>query len=90
MDNKLIFVLARKHTIAFNSDSVIHRGHDGGSYRLMSPIFDQEPKKTSEDGIDKAECSHCVLTGKRRTKLWLHLIRHSGGRADETAGTRVI
>ena len=44
MDNKLIFVLACEHTIAFNSDSVIHRGHGGGSYRLMSPIFDQEPK----------------------------------------------
>jgi len=43
MDDELIFLLAREHTIAFNSDSVTHRGHDGGSNRLMSPIFDQEP-----------------------------------------------
>ena len=44
VDLKLILALAMEHPIAFNSDSVIHRGHDGGSPRLMSPFFDQEPK----------------------------------------------
>ena len=37
---ELILALAFEQPIALNSDSVIHRGHDGGLYRLMSPIFD--------------------------------------------------
>ena len=40
---ELILALAFEQPIALNSNSVIHRGHGGGSYRLMSPIFDQEP-----------------------------------------------
>jgi len=37
---ELILALAFELPIALNSDSVIHRGHDGGLYRFMSPIFD--------------------------------------------------
>lgn len=44
VDLKLISaVLAMEHPVAFNSDSVIHTGHGGGSPRPMSPFFDQEP-----------------------------------------------
>jgi hypothetical protein len=41
---KLISALASKHTIAFYSNSIIHRGHVAGFPRLMSPFFDQEPE----------------------------------------------
>jgi len=43
MDLELFLVLAMEHSIALDSDSVIHRGHGGGSPRPMSPFFDQEP-----------------------------------------------
>jgi len=43
VDVELILALASEHPISFNVDSVIHRGHGGGSPRLMSPFFDQEP-----------------------------------------------
>jgi hypothetical protein len=43
MNFDAILVLDSQHPIALNSDSVIHRGHGGGSPRPMSPFFDQEP-----------------------------------------------
>jgi hypothetical protein len=53
---ELILALAFEQPIALNANSVIHRGHGGGSYRLMSPIFDQEPSN------EVMESNHSIAT----------------------------
>ena len=39
----VFFMLDSERPIALSRHSVIHRGHDGGFSRLMSPFFDGEP-----------------------------------------------
>ncbi len=56
MHFKLILALAMEQPIAFDTDSVIHRGHVGGSPRLMSPFFDQEPDKSKQANRAKLPC----------------------------------